>query len=378
MQAESRSILYLDSYTTGDPAEKVASDASGYGITASQAIRSGLAGRGFEVSSPAVPSVADLAPELRSLSWALAGYRATLDTLVATDPDVVFVFHSFRTWPTQIRHLLLELGKNIPIVGYTHGSHWDPSDYVRTRFYPGLEMADLANLIAMDRVLLVSEYMRETLHHNISALSPRLADDLMERSAVVGLPINTALIDACRPTQAPDSPAIVFNHAPVASKNPQLFIAVMARILSDYDIQVLFTRGFDLTTAEGRAVADLHTSFPEQVVLGNNLSLSAYYEALWAADLQVSTAEHESLGIATLEAMYTGTCCILLDLGSYPEITGHDTEVLYPPGEEGLEERIRWFLDHPADRARAGERLRQQALRYTPEQVVGAIIAALP
>lgn len=374
-----RKILYLDSYTTRDPAEKVASDAIGYGITASGAIRSGLEARGFEVASPQVPSVTDRPPALRPISWALAGYRATLDALVADPPDLVFVFHSFRTWPTEIRHMLLELRQAAPIVGYTHGSHWDPSDHVRTRFYPGLEMADLANLVAMDRVFLVSEYMRETLHRHIGELSAKLADDLVERSAVVGLPLNTALIDAARTDRTAATPTLVFNHAPVASKNPELFTRVMARILPDHEVRVVFTRGLDADFHAGAAaVQGLHDAFPEQVVLGNDMDLPQYLGQLWAADLQVSAADHESLGIATLEAMYTGTCCILPDLGSYPEITGHDAEVLYPLGEDALEERIRFFLDHPEERARAGQRLRQRALRYTPEHVVDAIVAALP
>ena len=376
--ANGRRILYLGNYTTVDPAEKGASDAIGYGITASDAIRSGLAGQGFEVACPQVPSVANRAPGLRPISWAMANYQATLDALIAAEPDLVFVFHSFRAWPTQIRHMLLELGRSTPIVGYTHGSHWDPSDYVRTQFYPGLEMADLANLVAMDRVLLVSEYMRETLHRNISELNPRLAEDLVGRAAVVGLPINAALIDQARTDRKPDIPTIVFNHAPVASKNPQLFTRVMARILPDYEVTVLFTRGFDPTEPEGAAVQDLHDAFPEQVVLGNNMDLPDYYQALWAAEIQVSTADHESLGISTLEAMYTETCCILPSLGSYPEITGNNAEVLYPLGEGPLEERIRWFLDHPADRTRVAAQLRQQALCYTPGHVVEAITAALP
>lgn len=378
MTTSPRDVLYLDSYTTRDPAERTASDVIGYGVTASGAIRQGLAERGFALRSPQIPSVADRPPQLRSVSWALEGYRATLDALVAAEPELVFVFHSFRTWPTQIRHLLLELRQSAPIVGYTHGSHWDPSDHVRTQFDPGLELADLANLVAMDRVLLVSEYMRETLHRNISELNARLADDLVERSAVVGLPLDTGLIDSARTDRKGERPTIVFNHAPVASKNPELFTAVLTRILPDHDVTVLFTRGFDASCSGGAAVHGLHEAFPEQVVLGDDMDLPAYFEALWAADLQVSTADHESLGVATLEAMYTGNCCILPELGSYPEITGHDAEVLYPLGEEALEERIRWFLDHPTHRAQAAARLRERALRYTPERVVDAIVAALP
>jgi hypothetical protein len=52
------------------------------------------------------------------------------------------------------------------------------------------------------------------------------------------------------------------------------------------------------------------------------MSLAEYYATLWASSIQVSTARHESLGIATLEAMYMNNCCLLPNRQSYPEITG--------------------------------------------------------
>jgi hypothetical protein len=80
------------------------------------------------------------------------------------------------------------------------------------------------------------------------------------------------------------------------------------------------------------------------------MPLDEYFEALWAADLQVSTATHESLGVSTLEAMYTGNCSLLPRVGSYPETCDGHSDVLYKPGEGPLEERLRWFLEHPGHR----------------------------
>jgi hypothetical protein len=59
------------------------------------------------------------------------------------------------------------------------------------------------------------------------------------------------------------------------------------------------------------------------VLLGNDMRLGDYYWALWMADIQVSTATHESLDVSTLEAMYTGNCCILPRLGSSGLRPGH-------------------------------------------------------
>jgi glycosyltransferase involved in cell wall biosynthesis len=102
-----------------------------------------------------------------------------------------------------------------------------------------------------------------------------------------------------------------------------------------------------------------------------------YYRALWMAELQVSTATHESLGVSTLEAMHTGTCCILPRLGSYPEITGEHPDVLYHPGEGQLEERLTYFLEHPDRRQAVAADLQRAAARYTPAVVVRRITDVL-
>jgi glycosyltransferase involved in cell wall biosynthesis len=262
--------------------------------------------------------------------------------------------------------MLLDLELRLPLVGYTHGSHWDPTDTFRFQAYPGMELLDLANLHVLDRILLVSEYMRTTLRCTIAAFNTSLAKALDAKCEVVGLPLDVERIDAYRTEKRPTRPTVVFNHAPVTSKNPELFVRVMARILPRYDVQVLFTRRYPPTQAGGSAVASLAADFPEQVALGNDLSLPDYYRALWMADLQVSTATHESLGISTLEAMHTGTCCILPRLGSYPEITGDHPDVLYDLGQGQLEERLIYFLEHPARRQTVAADLQRAAADYQP------------
>ena len=97
--------------------------------------------------------------------------------------------------------------------------------------------------------------------------------------------------------------------------------------------------------------------------------LPAYYQALWMADLQVSTATHETLGVSTLEAMYTGTCCILPRIGSYPEITGNHPDALYEPGEGQLEERLSYFVEHADRRRSVGADRQRAAARYDPAVV---------
>ncbi len=371
-------VLYLDGYTVPDPKAGVpSSDAIGYGITASSAIRDGLAALGLDVVRPRLdpsPGATGGGSEAR-LSWILGNYRSVLHTLLEDPPDVVFCFHIFSTFPVEIRRMLLDLRMSIPIVGYTHGSHWDPTDTFRTETYPGMEVVDLANLHVLDRVLLVSEYMRTTLRTTIGAFNTPLAEQIVASAAVVGLPLDIDRMDACRSGYRFPRPTVVFNHAPVSSKNPDRFARVMARVLPQHDVGVLITRDFAPWQPGGEAIAELAERFPEQVVLGRDMPLDEYFEALWAADLQVSTATHESLGVSTLEAMYTGTCCLLPRVGSYPEICDGHPDVLYEPGEGPLEERLRWFLEHPERRRAVASDLQQRAARFHPRAVVQKIAA---
>ncbi len=379
MNPKRRRLLYLDGYTVPDPRTGApSSDAIGYGITASTAIRDGLVTLGFELSQPRVAiSTTGHEDRTRRLFWILSNYRDVLNALVEDSPDVIFSFHIFSSFPVEIRRMALDLGLSVPIVGYTHGSHWDPTDAFRFQVYPGMELLDLANLHVLDRILLASEYMRATLWDNISAFNVSLARQLDAKAVVVGLPLDVKRIDACRTDLRLPLTTVVFNHAPVSSKNPDLFTRVLARVLPRYDVAVLFTRYFAPGQPGGETISALAHRFPEQVMLGGDMPLDEYYQALWAADLQVSTASHESLGVSTLEAMYTDNCCILPRLGSYPEICNGNPDVLYELGEAQLEEKLCYFLQHPDRRRAVAAKLKCMTARYHPETVVADIAAAI-
>jgi glycosyltransferase involved in cell wall biosynthesis len=374
-----RRILYLDPYTVaigkrptkGSPPS---SDAIGYAITSSAAIREGLAKAGWDVLQPQIDLPDEEDGHIRRLRWLLRSYEATLEVLGGSPPDVIFIFHAFSVFPTEIRRMILDLRLRVPLVGYTHGSHWDPTDTFRFEVYPGMEVADLANLCVLDRVFLVSNQIRETLRATIREFNPSVARSLDRKFEVVGLPLDVHRIEAGRTEARDPQPLIVFNHAPIASKDPAMFVRVMRRILPRYDARVLFTRRFlPGEHAGAEAVVALAADFGDQVLLGNNLSLPDYYSALWRAELQVSTATHESLGVSTLEAMYTGCCCVLPRVGSYPEITGDHPDVLYDRTDDQLEARLCYFLDHPEQRRAVAADLQKAAARYRPEVVVRRI-----
>jgi len=269
-------LLYLDTCTVPDPRVGTpSSDAIGYGLTASGAIQRGLRDRGFELVHPHREAASRPGnPRAARLRWVLDGYASTLEALQARPPDAIFCFHSFTTFPVELRRMLLDLGLEVPLVGYTHGSHWDETDAFRFEAYPGMELLDLANLHVLDRVLLVSEYMRDTLRRSIGAFHPGVAEQVLAKASVVGLPIDTATIDRCRTGESFERPTVVFNHAPVSSKNPALFVQVMGSVMARHPVKVLFTRRFDPTSPGFEAVSGLAERFGDRVVLGNDLPLA--------------------------------------------------------------------------------------------------------
>jgi glycosyltransferase involved in cell wall biosynthesis len=368
------SVLFIDSFrASARGAATASSDSIGYGITAADAICRELAALGYEVLRPLI------GPDGRArgdrLDWTAASYVAILEMLRQCRVDLILCFHAFGPFPAEVRRMCLDLGRDIPIIGYTMGSHWDPTDDFRTTHYPGMQVVDLANLHVLDRILLVSHHLRAVLDEHIAQFNPGLGAELAARMTVVGLPIDTDLIDACRPTGA-GSPRtrVVFNHAPIASKRPEVFLDVAAELLSEQgDVDVLLTRRFPPCGALDSLVLE----FPDRVLQGNDLPIEAYYRWLWGCDIQVSTAIHESLGIATLEAMYTGNYCVAPRIGSYPEILGAHHPGLYDGSRGQLLNCLRLAVANPQTLAAAARGLHSRALRYSPERVTRAIAGVI-
>ena len=366
-------VLFFQGFVSPDRDYK-ASDAVGYGITTAEAIMEGLSARGVDVVPVTPPPPPSLDQERRRLAWILDGYKALLDLDLQTF-DLIFIFHSFQQFPAEMRRILCDLKMPVPIVGYSLGSHWDPTDTFRFIHYPDMEVVDLANLLSLDRVLLPSEFAREVILENVAAWQPEAARRLKEKIAVVGLPIASHRMDACRTGERFERTTILFNHSLVPSKQPELFAEVAARALEKHDVNVLLTRQVEDEALRGRFQA-LQARFPERLILGNTYSIDDYFRTVWKADIQVSTATHEHLGIATLEAMYAHTCCILPNRCSYPEITGGYGDVLYSSTEE-LEEKLDYYLANRSAREEAAATLHERSLRYRPEEVVSQLMAVL-
>ncbi len=374
LRSRGTTVLFVDSFTTAvGRVPQPSSDAIGYGITAAGVIRRGLSARGYEVIRPDVRVRDDVPDPDRRAAWTIACYDAIFRALSATTPDIVVCFHAFAAFPAEIRRMAFDLGLDVPIIGYTHGSHWDPSDRFRTDRYPGMRMVDLANLDVMQRVLLVSEHLRTVLLDEIRAFSRQLADEFEPRMAVIGLPLDVEFIDACRDPEPSDRATVVYNHAPIDSKQPTLFLAAMSNVLEALDVDLLLTRAFP----ESRHLHALHRAFGERVIRGEDLPLEDYYRRLWQSDIQVSTATHESLGVATLEAMYTENYCIVPRIGSYPEILGETYEGMYDGSRSELVRRLKDAIGAPGRRRAVARRLPERTDRYRGDVVVDKLVAVI-
>jgi hypothetical protein len=112
--------------------------------------------------------------------------------------------------------------------------------------------------------------------HIFAAFNADVAAQIDAKAAVVGLPIDTPTIDRCKTTESFPRLTVVFNHAPVSSKNPELFARVMETVMARYPVNVLFTRRFDASSPGFDAVAGLADRFGERVLLGNDMRLGDY------------------------------------------------------------------------------------------------------
>jgi len=368
--AVTSSVLYVDmpTFTVPPSVGTVGSDSIGFGITSNRTLRAGLARCGHRLSV-VTPSISIPCKKAR-VDALLETYRIVCERAMAESPDYIFLFHILHTLPAELRRAMVDLDINARLVGYSHGSHWDSTDSYREEVYPGYALADLANLACMDEVFLVSEYMRETMCRNVGRLNVKLAHRLRERMHVVGLPIDVDGLESAREDRLTDTVDILYNHALIPAKRPDLFFAAARLALYKFDfVTVTLTRRPNQSSKLVRELENLKGEFGWRVRLGNDLDISSYFRQLWRSHIQVSTAEHESLGVGTLEAMYTGACCILPSQCCYPEIVGPVKEALYEPGLDGLVDSLFYYIECADRRRLVGRRLSEVAGDYKADVV---------
>ena len=367
-------LLYLNSFTNSI-ADSEASDEIGYGITANKAIKDQLLRLGYEIyeipnqSATNIKRVSDNERRKAKLQWIQECYQQIL-SLDLTNYDAICFFHIFHQFPCEIKRILLDLGlSRIKLLGYTLGSHWDPTDIYRFIAHPGMHLVDLANLYCLDKIFAVTDYFRDVLITSLKQFNNDLANEINRKITVVGLPINATYIDRFRTVKTQNEVIIVFNHAPIESKRPDVLFRIIEPFLDEYHhLRLVVTRRFYPHSPGAQLLNRLAEKFGDRIILGNTLPLHQYFDILWKANLQISTSEHESLGISTLEAMYTNNCCLLPNRCSYPEVVGPVYEALYS-SESELIDKLHHFITDADHRISVASKLRERAELYVPEVV---------
>ncbi len=365
-------VAFLRSFTL-KKSDSMATDMIGYGVTVQDAIVEEMREKGVEVID-ITPFVEETLPTVSKLQWIYEGYKHLIDIILNNNIDYIFIFHIFHHFPSEIKRMLCDFKSKVRLCGYTHGSHWNPTDVFRFINYPEMEIADLANLYVMDIIFQVSEYAVRVMDDEIRKFNDNIARKLFEKYRVVGLPINAKLIESYRTDKKFDKITIVFNHNLISSKNPIMFVRVVDRLLKKYDIQVIFTRSICDDMQIDSVLKEFKRNHPDKVFFIEKPGVDPYYPTLWKSHIQVSTATHETFGVATVEAMYTGNCCILPNHCSYPEITGGYEECLYKYDEDELYRKLVYVIENDSVRRRIGAELSLRAKKYVPEAVVSKIV----
>jgi glycosyltransferase involved in cell wall biosynthesis len=208
-----------------------------------------------------------------------------------------------------------------------------------------------------DRVLVNSEAQLADLRRALPVLLGRALDhdhrhrldEVLARCEVlpVGVDLDGIAPDGHPP---PDEPVVVWNHRWDHEKRPARLFGALHR-LADEGVPFRLALAGENLRVDPQEFDAIRRRLGDRVVHVGRLDHGGYHRLLAASDVTVSTAEHETFGIAAVEAMAAGCVPLLPDRLSYPEIVPErwHPAVLYGEGE--LRDRLRSVLtDLPAAR----------------------------
>ncbi len=162
-------------------------------------------------------------------------------------------------------------------------------------------------------------------------------DALMAKSKVLSLGVDLRALDAHRPQESTEGPAIIlWNHRWEYDKNPEAFLEALYALDEagvDFRVAILGENFGQLPPAFARARRRLRSRI---VQFGYVEGFAAYARWLWRADIVVSTAIQEFFGASIAEAMYCGCLPILPQRLNYPQFVPetHERVCLYESEEE--------------------------------------------
>ncbi|MGH9214178.1 MAG: glycosyltransferase family 4 protein [Acidimicrobiales bacterium] len=371
-------VLYVPMLSYAGPPypRSVASAEIGFGRNSSGALVAALRSRGVTVDvvprDPTFPAGGAVVAN----AWRASAYDEIIRTAGEHRPDVILVFHLFSQFASEIRRGLRDTGLDIPTAGFLHGSHWDWTDRFRQDRYPGLDLAELGNMAALDRIYCPSKYVQAQVFGQVSRANGRLGAELLARSRVVGIPYPADEIARVTrpPTLSAGRTRIVYNHALIPSKRPEMLAEFVSQLSARRpgQFELVLTRGPEDAWGD-KVIATLD---PALMWVAGTLSIADYHAVLRSSDVQVSTAEHEGLGVATLEAMAAGCCAVVPRVGAYPEIVA-TPETLYDGTVADLTDRVDALIGDPDRQAVLAQRQAAHVARWSPAAIADALAADL-
>ena len=206
------------------------------------------------------------------------------------------------------------------------------------------QLTTVYSALAADKLVFNSEHNRDTFFSGARALfekmpdgTPKdLLDHLPDQSQVIPVPVSGDLSersntnDKATHKKLRSRPVeIVWNHRWEYDKQPQVFFAVINKLIED---------GYELIVhVMGQSFREVPTCFTdfrndnnEVVATWGHQPVDVYRQVLERSDIVVSAALHDFQGLGMLEAIAAGCIPVAPDRMAYPEYIPE--ELLYLPG----------------------------------------------
>jgi len=201
-------------------------------------------------------------------------------------------------------------------------------------------LVNIFSALAADRVIFNSGFHRESFLEAVEALARRMPDfrpeglaaRILDRSLVLGLPLDLAEMDAV--PRARREPWILWNHRWEEDRAPEVFFDAM-RELDRLALQG-FAPEFHLAVVGQtyrtvpKAFEAARGSLAHRIIRWGFIeSRRDYLDLVARCAVAVSTSRHEFFGVSVMEAIYLGCHPLLPRRLTYPEIVGGDPDFLY-------------------------------------------------
>jgi glycosyltransferase involved in cell wall biosynthesis len=267
----------------------------------------------------------------------------------------------------EILGILSSRGIDCSGVRTVYYMHEAQAAYPSTREDTSAIWAQLSSAAAATVVAFASEYAARVWAEATAAWLRRISVAPMRRAAeralasvaahslVLPLPVEVAPSLALERVPPPlDTPlAIVWNHRWEHDKRPDTFVRVLLALHTRglaFTVDIL-GQTFSSATNDADTAAALETLRPYIRRQAYLPSRDAYLSVLAAADVAVSTADHEFFGLAMLEATLAGAHPLCPDRLAYPtvlEVPKRGRDDFFYRTEAQLTKKLAYFARSPA------------------------------